>query len=568
MSLRVISRLLTVILLSVGSYVALANAAGHVSLLTRETKLTASDAAAFALFGDAVAVSGDTALVGAPDYSQAYVFVRSAGVWSQQQILRATGPGGCHLFGDSVAVSGDTAVVGCPDESDVGVSSGAAYVFVRNEGVWSQQQRLTASDAAERDYFGWSVSVSGDTAVVGARDAGQFSGSAYVFVRSEGVWSQQQRLISNDDPEPYQFGLSVAVSGDTAVVGATWKAHVFVRSEGVWVEQQTLTANGYFVPNSVALSGDTAVVGNPYDYEPAGATSGSAYVFVRNLGVWSQQQKLTASDAAESDQFGWSVGVSGDRVVVGARLDDDAGGDCGSGYVFVRSAGVWSQQQKLTASDAAERDQFGFSVAVSGDTAVVGARWDSDAGQFSGSAYVYEPASMLLSALSPAKIWVGLKNSDGVGLRLDLLAEVFIDGTTVGQGELDNVGGGSSGFNNAFLQTFPLTLTGGSVEAPSGAQLSIRVSARRTCFGGGNNSGTARLWYDGQLTDSGASRDAASRFDATIGGTMSDYFLRSGSALSTTAGSSRTSADASVNSSAPCPARPFTAFGTWSRTLP
>jgi uncharacterized Zn-binding protein involved in type VI secretion len=234
----------------------------------------------------------------------------------------------------------------------------------------------------------------------------------------------------------------------------------------------------------------------------------------------------------------------------------------------VRSAGVWSEQQKLTASDGAANDQFGHSVAVSGDTAVVGAVLDSDAGSNSGSAYVYEPASTLLSALSPAKVWVGLKNSDDVGLRLDLLAEVFIDATKVGQGELDNVGGAGSGFNNALLNTIPLSLTGDPVSAPSGAQLSIKVSARRTCFGAGHNSGTARLWYNGQLVDSGAGRDAGTRFDATIGGTTNDYFLRSGSALSTTAGSSRTSADALVNSSAPCPARPFTSFGTWSSTLP
>src|SRR6185503_19688910 len=195
------------------------------------------------------------------------------------------------------------------------------------------------SDAAAGDLFGDSVAVSGDTAVVGAigdDDGGTSSGSAYVFVRSAGVWSQQQKLTASDALAGDEFGYSVAVSGDTAVVGA--------RSDS-----------------------------------DAGTFSGSAYVFVRSAGVWSQQQKLTASDAAAGDFFGFSVAVSGDTAVVGAIFDDDAGSGSGSAYVFVRSAGVWSQQQKLTASDAAASDSFGASVAVSGDTAVVGASFDSDA---------------------------------------------------------------------------------------------------------------------------------------------------------------------------------------------
>jgi hypothetical protein len=165
-------------------------------------------------------------------------------------------------------------------------------------------------------------------------------------------------------------------------------------------------------------------------------------------------------------------------------------------------------------------------------------------------------------------MWVGLANSDDVGLRLDLLAEVFINATKVGQGEIDDVASGSSGFNNAILQTIPLALTGGPAPAPSGSQLKIRVSARRTCFGGGHASGTPRLWYNGLPTDTGASRDAGSRFDATIGGSTDDYFLRTGFALSKTPGTLRTSVDAAVNSSVACPARPFTSWGTWSRTLP
>jgi virginiamycin B lyase len=174
-----------------------------------------------------------------------------------------------------------------------------------------------------------------------------------------------------------------------------------------------------------------------------------------------------------------------------------------------------------------------------------------------------------LTELSPAKVWVGVKNSDDVGLRLDLLVEVFVNGTRVGQGALDNVSAGSSGFSNAILNTIPLALPGGPVTAGTGSQFGVKVSARRTCSAViGHNSGTARLWYNGPPVDSGAGRDAGSRFDATIEGTTSNYFLRSGSALSTTAGSAKIFADVVVNSAVACPARPFTSFGTWSVALP
>jgi uncharacterized repeat protein (TIGR01451 family) len=174
-----------------------------------------------------------------------------------------------------------------------------------------------------------------------------------------------------------------------------------------------------------------------------------------------------------------------------------------------------------------------------------------------------------LTALSPAKVWIGLKNNDDVGLRVDLRAEVFVKvgatETPVGSGDLLNQSAGGSGFNNAVLYTIPLSLTNGS-SFPAGAALEIRVSVRRTCSGLGHNTGTVRLWYNGQKVDSGATRDAGSRFDATIGGQTDDYFLRTGFGLSKTAGSLRTSLDQFVNSAVSCAivnGRPFTSYGTW-----
>jgi len=282
--------------------------------------------------------------------------------------------------------------------------SGSAYVFTRSGTTWTEEQKLTASDATTTDRFGFSVAISGDTTVVGASqddDAGSASGSAYVFTRSGTTWSEQAKLIASDADVGDLFGTSVAVSGGTTVVGAfanddagatSGSAYVFTRSGTTWSEQAKLTASDARVDaqfgSSIAVEGDTVVVGAVRD-DDGGRHSGSAYVFTRSGATWSQQAKLTASEPAIRDFFGNSVSVSGDTVVVGSNLDDDAGRDSGSAYVFTRSGTTWSEQAKLAASDATARDQFGNSVSVSGGTVVVGARSDDDAGSSSGSAYVF-----------------------------------------------------------------------------------------------------------------------------------------------------------------------------------
>jgi hypothetical protein len=239
--------------------------------------------------------------------------------------------------------------------------------------TWTQQQELTASDGSVNDQFGESISVSGDTAVIGALNKNSGQGAAYVFVRSGGVWSQQQELTASDGAANDEFGYAVAVSGDTVVIGAYQKnsrqgaAYVFVRSVGVWSQQQELTtsdgaANDEF-SYALAVSGDTAVIGA---YQK-NSRQGAAYVFVRSAGVWSQQQELTASDGAANDEFGVSVSVSGNTAVMGAFYKNSYQG---AAYVFVDSGGVWSQQQELTAADGAANDFFGRSVSLSGDTAL------------------------------------------------------------------------------------------------------------------------------------------------------------------------------------------------------
>jgi hypothetical protein len=256
----------------------------------------------------------------------------------------------------------------------------------------------TASDGAEGDYFGNSVSISGDYALVGANGdnigANASQGSAYVFFRTNGTWTQQAKLTANDGSPGDLFGLSVSISGDYALVGAygdkigvnnyQGSAYVFVRSGTTWSQQAKLTANdgadGDFFGLSVSISGAYALIGVYADDVGVNANQGSAYVFVQSGTTWTQQARLTANDGVSGDFFGNSVSISEDYALVGAYSDAiGANSDQGSAYVFFRSGGTWTQQAKLTASDGAAQDNFGFSVSIAGGYALVGANRDNEA---------------------------------------------------------------------------------------------------------------------------------------------------------------------------------------------
>jgi hypothetical protein len=267
--------------------------------------------------------------------------------WTEKQKLLASDAAAGDYFGVSVSLDGDTALIGARYDDDTGVSSGSAYVFTRTGTTWTQQAKLFASDGAADDQFGWSVSLSGDTALIGAAwddDNGVSSGSAYVFTRIGTTWTQQAKLLASDGTAQDRFGGSVSLSGDTALIGAAWD-------------------------------------------DDKGVDSGSAYVFTRTSTTWTQQAKLLASDAAAGDYFGVSVSLDGDTALIGAYKDDDKGFDSGSAYVFTRTSTTWTQQAKLLASDAAAENYFGWSVSLSGDTALIGAPLAGNNG--AGSAYVF-----------------------------------------------------------------------------------------------------------------------------------------------------------------------------------
>jgi len=397
-------------------------------------KLIAADGA-WSNFGQSVSVTGNTAVVGTPNaavggnYGQgaAYVFYRNQGganAWGQVAKLTAADGAAADTFGYSASISGDTIVVGAPT-ADVGGNNwqGAAYVFYRNQGganAWGQAAKLAANDGAAQDDFGDSVAVSGDTVVVGAwvADVGGNAdqGAAYVFYRNQGgpdAWGQVVKLTAAYGAAEDYFGDSVAVSGDTAVAGVPYAdvggnadqgaAYIFYRNQDgadAWGQVAKLTAAGTagdFFGGSVSVSGDTVVAGAPYADVSAGDVHGAAYVFYRDHGgadAWGQVAKLSADDGAYQDEFGISVSVNGDTAVVGAELADVGyNSDQGAAYAFYRNLGgadAWGQAVKLTAADGGDDDRFGDSVSVSGDIVVVGAFWaDVGGNDAQGAAYVF-----------------------------------------------------------------------------------------------------------------------------------------------------------------------------------
>ncbi len=337
-----------------------------------------------------VGLDGDIAVVGTEgddngfSTGAAYVFERSGVNWVEVQKLLPSDSAAGDDFGDLAAVSGDTLVVGASFGQGHSAQS-AAYVFVRTSSNWTEQQKLVPDGGRSE-----SLALSGDTVILGVPYSG--SGLAQVFVRSGETWTEQQTLITTDGTAD-DFGYAVAVSGDTAMVGArratgreddlfeAGAVYVFERSGSTWVEQQKLTASDGAITNhfgyAVALSGDTAVVSPFWDQENDGR--GAAYVFRRSDSGWIEEQKLTASDAAADDGFGHAVATSANLVVVGAPGDDPPAGSndgvaIGSAYVFSHTGSSWTEE--LKAVSPANRytpggSEFGSSIAVSGDTALI-----------------------------------------------------------------------------------------------------------------------------------------------------------------------------------------------------
>ncbi|MFN8816264.1 MAG: FG-GAP repeat protein [bacterium] len=490
---------------------------------TLEATLTATGGAANDNFGSSVALSGDTALVGAntddlgANFAQgsAYVFTRSGSTWTQQAQLTATDGAGGDQFGSSVALSGDTALVGARfDDVGANFDQGSAYIFTRSGTTWTQQAQLTATDGAANDLFGFSVALgggAGDTALVGAHSddvgANFDQGSAYVFTRSGTTWTQQAQLTATDGAASDNLGVSVALSGDTALVGAyaddvgvnvaQGSAYIFTRSGTTWTQQAQLTATGGAAGDSfgvsVALSGDTALVAAYFDDVGVNFAQGSAYIFTRSGTTWTQQAQLTATDGAASDNLGVSVALSGDTALLGANFDNvGANTDQGSAWVFSRIGTKWiGPDLQLLASNGAANDNFGISVALSGDTALVGAYVDDvGANANQGSAYVFTRSGSTWTQQAQLTAIDGAA-SDNFGVSV-ALGDGAGDTALVGA-YLDNVG---TNANQGSAWTFPLAADdfAGARNEVTGAEFPTLAAALLPATSGQQITATEAAW--------------------------------------------------------------------------
>jgi trimeric autotransporter adhesin len=393
--------------------------------LVQQAELTASDGAESDEFGGAVAVSGSTIVIGAPFHANtgaAYVFVQNGGAWNQQAELTPSDGETNDEFGYAVAISGGTAVVGsyCHPATSQSCGPGAAYVYTQSGTTWSQQDELTAPDGVNGDFFGYSVAVSGSIAVVGAPDHTENSnsqqGAGYAFEQSGTTWSAPTELIATDGAQNDTLGYSAAISGSTVVLGAPGHAvgsnsgqgagYVFVESGTIWTQQAELTASDGAANDglglSAVISGSTALLGAPEHTVGSNSGQGAAYVFAQSGTTWAQQAELTSSDGASSDFFGYSVALSGGTAVVGGPLHMVGSNAVqGATYVFTESGTTWSQEAELTSSDGGSGDAFGDSVAISGSLIFAGAQghtFGSNGQQ--GAAYVFAPGTT--ATLTPA----------------------------------------------------------------------------------------------------------------------------------------------------------------------
>ena len=419
---------------------------GQVCRLHERQKITASDAGPGDLFSSngSICMDGDRAIVGAysDDHAgmmagSAYVFRRDDSktpldpnddLWIEEAKLTASDAEGWQWFGGSVAISENWAVVGAPWDNE-----GAAYLFRRDlngtpsepsDDVWVEEVKLRPWDPGGEDWFGYAVSLSGNSLVVGAPYQNGYAGAAYVFRRdlngtpsdpSDDAWTEEVKLLPSDPAGEQWFGYSVSMSEDRIVAGAwgdddgcpsgvdcnSGSAYVFRlddhgtpddESDDFWTQEQKLvawdTAEYSLFGSAVSMYGDWAVVG-ALQSNSIGRAAGAVYVFRRDDGgtpvdpgddFWLDEQKLTASDGAEFDFFGDPVAISGNVLVVGAQLHDDPAGEaCGAAYIYDFDGDNWVERQKLSASDPAQRDFLGAAVSVSGHWVLVGAHGGDDA---------------------------------------------------------------------------------------------------------------------------------------------------------------------------------------------
>ncbi len=375
-----------------------------------EQKVVASDGLADDQFGLHAVMDGSTALISAPLapggtwQGVVYAFDNVGGVWQQAQEITASDAAPSNQFGGWLALAGDTAVIGAPEAPGVDgpdQRKGAAYVFTRAGGQWIETQKLTASDGVALDQFGGVLAFDGTTVMVSSNnfEEGEI-GAVYVFTKTNGIWTETQKIDALGDAPPGSFGGAIAVAGDTAFVSslnynpdvATGWVYVLKRdSNGTWSQTAIIESpngTGDYFGDSIAFNGTTALFGAPGTTIGANVWQGAVHAYTQAAdGTWTHAQQLTAADGADDDIFGF-VAMQGHHAVVGAQHAD---GGVGAAYAFVEANGTWTEIQKLVPSDGAPDDYFApGQIGVSDSAAVIGAWGASPNGNTNqGAAYFY-----------------------------------------------------------------------------------------------------------------------------------------------------------------------------------
>ncbi len=363
-----------------------------------------------ALRGDVAVLSTSLAAYLGPQSGAVFVFERVGETWVETGRLLASDGAPYDHFGESVAVDGSTLVVGAPFDDDGATDAGSVYVFERGPLGWTEAFKLRAPAPGAGDQLGRSVAIAGDRVLAGAPGSAG-PGAAHLFQRAAGAWAPAAVLVAADGFDGNAFGRAVSLSGDTALVGApgfmSWMgaaaAYVFEHAAGLWFPTAKIPSphgQGDFGV-AVSASGDLAVVGAPNEYSSSG--QGAAYVYVRETLGWSLDARLAPCKGSQYDAFGWAVGASGDVVLVGSPGDILTSWGHGAVHYFHRAGGTWTQQ-RVTAADDPDYLGFGSAVALDQERALIGAPTDDDAAAAAGAAYLWTASPAPALSGSPAAV--------------------------------------------------------------------------------------------------------------------------------------------------------------------
>jgi len=442
-------------------------------------------------FGKSAAMEGERLIVGAFAATTArpgcaHVFELQNGSWNQVAKLRPSDGGSADQFGNSVGISGDWAIVGSEfNDNQFGNNAGAAYLYQRIAGRWREMQKIQPSDARQSQHFGEYVAIEGDVAVVGCRfdsDAGNNAGAAYVFELQGGLWVETAKLIGSAAGKNDLSGDTVAIDGGRIVMSSyrsdasgsnSGSAYLFEKIAGTWTEVARLAATDKAgeLSRGVAIDGDRVVLGARLD-STQGPAAGAGYVFEKWNGVWIQTAKLLPKTARDYDWVGEAVAVQGDRIVLSGHHHDLIGVDSGVAYVFELQNGVWVETKTLQSSLASPHDEFSFALAMSGQNLVATSPFES--GNV-GAAFAFTFQEDLCSCGGEN---LGLANAFGEGLggaNIGLLtAESMPEPEALMVMRVSGIPGGTNGVLYLAQQRISRLAYGGTLLVPA-ASAPVRI---------------------------------------------------------------------------------------------